>query len=77
MPDIEEQCKRLKAALDECIAKNKGTSKKGIFYPKLFCISAVTGLGVRELNMTIASEVEKLRAKAVQENIQEQKYDKI
>ena len=77
MPDTEEQCRRLQTALDECIKQNKGTVREGIFYPKLFCISAVTGLGVRELNMTIASEVEKLRAKAVQENIQEQKYDKI
>lgn len=77
MPGFEDNLTRLQAEVDKLIKANKGTNKEGLVHDKVFAISALSGLGVDPLNLTIASCVAEIRAKAVEEAEKSDEYDKL
>lgn len=77
MPDTEDGVKRLQEQVSKDVEAAKGTEKEGLLEPKLFVISAVTGLGVKELNIAIANKVAQIKEAALAEAEQEENYDKV
>lgn len=77
MPDTEKDCDRLQKALKKDIETAKDTTLKNLLDPKLYRISAVTGLGVHELNMAIANKVKALKQARAQEAENKSNYEKI
>lgn len=77
MPNTEDDFNRLQAEVDKNVAAFNGTEKENLLHPKVFKISAVTGMGVRELNITIASKVAEIKAKALEDAQDKESYDKV
>lgn len=77
MPDTEDQIKRLQEQVTKDYNAYKNTEKEGLLDPKVYAISAVTGQGVRELNLTIASKVAEIKAKRKAEQTDTENYDKV
>lgn len=73
----EEAIARLKERVNSDVEVSKGTSQEGLLNPNVFEISAATGKGLDDLNMTIAVKVKELREKAMAELENNEKYDKV
>lgn len=62
MPDTLDNVKRLKEQVAKDVKDAEGSEREGLINPKVFEISAVTGMGVRELNLSIANKVAEIKA---------------
>lgn len=77
MPDTEENVERLKEQVSKDVKEAKGTDKEGLLNEKVFVISAVTGMGVRELNLAVANKVAEIKDARIEEEIDTETYDKV
>ena len=77
MPDIQDGLKRLQKQVDDDVKEAKGSEKEGLLNKKVYEISAVTGLGVDELNIAIASKVEEIKKQRIAEQGEVENYDKV
>ena len=77
MPNTEDGVKRLQAQVGKEVKAAKGTDKEGLLDKKVFVISAVTGLGVKELNIAIANKVAQIKADAMAGAEEEENFDKV
>lgn len=77
MPNTEEDCERLQDQITNEVKAAKGTEREGLLDPKLFVISAVTGLGVNALNIAIASKVAEIKAQNQEAQKSDETYDKV
>lgn len=77
MPDTQENVKRLQNQVAKEVALEKGTDKQGLLNKKVFVISAVTGMGVRELNLAIANKVAEIKAARGEEEVERETFDKV
>ena len=77
MPNTEDSVKRLQDQITKESEKNKGTERQGLLDPKLYVISAVTGMGVDALNLAVASKVAEIKKAAQVEQEPQEQYDKV
>ena len=77
MPDTQENVKRLQEQVAKDLKAAKGTDKEGLLNEKVFAISAVTGMGVRELNLAVANKVAEIKAARVEEEVETETFDKV
>lgn len=77
MPDTQENVKRLQEQVSKDVKEAEGTEREGLVNPKVFEISAVTGMGVRELNLAIANKVAELKAQRLEEQETQETYEKV
>ncbi len=77
MPDTEKDIKRLKEEVSKDIKKAEGSDREGLLHPKVFEISAVTGMGVKELNIAIASKVAEIKKAKLESEKEAENFDKV
>ena len=77
MPNTEDDVKRLQDQITKEVKAAKGTEREGLLDPKLFVISAVTGLGVNALNIAIASKVAEIKEQNQADEQTDETYDKV
>lgn len=77
MPDTQDDINRLREQVKVDVESLKGTEKEGLIEPKLFEISALTGQGLRELNLAIASKVKEIKSKLAQSEDKQEQYEKV
>lgn len=77
MPDTQENVKRLQEQVAKDVKDAKDTDKQGLLNEKVFVISAVTGMGVRELNLAVANKVAEIKAARDDEEVESEAYDKV
>lgn len=77
MPNTLDDCNRLQDELIRTVNSLKGTDREGLIDSKLYCISAVTGLGIHSLNMAISSKVKELKENRLCKNNKHKLYEKV
>lgn len=77
MSDTEKDIKRLKEEVSKDIKKAEGSDREGLLYPKVFEISAVTGMGVKELNIAVASKVAEIKIAKLESEKEAENFDKV
>ncbi len=77
MPDTQENVKRLQEQVAKDVKALKGTDKEGLLNEKVFVISAVTGMGVRELNLAVANKVAEIKAARAGGEVETETFDKV
>lgn len=77
MPDTQDNVKRLKEQVAKDVEAAKNSEREGLIFNKVFEISAVTGMGVRELNLAIANKVAEIKATRLENEEKQEVYDKV
>lgn len=77
MPDTQENVKRLKEQVAKDVQDAEGSEREGLINPKVFEISAVTGMGVRELNLAIANKVAEIKEQRQENEENSETYEKV